>query len=278
MMTAAPRIHAIVLAGGRSSRMGTDKALLPIGGKPLLRRICDALAEHCEGVTVVLPHGEPSRYDGVLAPGTRIAIDLEAGLGPLAGLHAGLSALPAGTDWAFVMACDMPVFAPELFRRMAAVLPVNLPHAAALPAVQPQPPALSDTDPPAAVLPGVQLPAVVLPGVQLPAAVLPDADPQEAALPDAEPQAAAVPDAGPSAKTQHPLAVLCPGQPFHAMYHRRAAEIAARLLDARQLKLMAWIDLLQPVYVAPPEDAHCFLNINTPEDYAAYQALFENSP
>lgn len=193
------RIHGIILAGGRSTRMGADKALLPVGGKPLLRHISDTLALHCSDITVVLPHGEPHRYDDVLAPGTHVAADREPGLGPLAGFHAGLSALPAGIDWAFVLACDMPVFAPELFQRMAGALP----------------------DAPSDI-----------------------------------------------------SAVLCPGQPFHAMYRREAADAAARQLDERQLKLLHWIDLLNPLYIDPPKE-NCFLNMNTPEDYAAYIRTWE---
>ena len=57
-------LSAIVLAGGRSSRMGQDKALLPIQGVPLLQLICGKALALCDLVYVVTPW--PERYQHLL--------------------------------------------------------------------------------------------------------------------------------------------------------------------------------------------------------------------
>jgi len=115
-------IHGILLAGGRSSRMGTDKALLPVEGKPLIQHICENMLTLCENVTVVVASLQECRYAEALAAGPhsriRFAEDMFPGKGPLAGLHAGLSAMHDG-GYGFVMACDMPYLSPALFRTMA---------------------------------------------------------------------------------------------------------------------------------------------------------------
>lgn len=101
--------HGLVLAGGRSSRMGTDKAaLLHPDGRPLARRTRDLLAEAgCETVLLSL------RHDQELPPGfeelgnVRVIRDPEGrSEGPLAGMLAAMRAAP-DADW-LVLACDLP--------------------------------------------------------------------------------------------------------------------------------------------------------------------------
>jgi molybdopterin-guanine dinucleotide biosynthesis protein A len=110
-------IHGIVLAGGRSSRMGTDKALLPVGGVPLIRHICDSLAPLCRDIIVVVGSLHHNPYRALLDERTRFAEDRYPGSGPLAGLHAGL--LHAADGYGFLVACDMPCVSPALFTQMA---------------------------------------------------------------------------------------------------------------------------------------------------------------
>ncbi|RIX50978.1 molybdenum cofactor guanylyltransferase [Paenibacillus nanensis] len=141
--------HSLILAGGRSSRMGTDKAMLPIDGEPLLARLAGQLLALSESVTIaagssaraaayrealngplpLLKTGEvqkADRLDSSKSPGSSIAEgrerlsfveDIYPGDGPLAGLHAGLSALPEG--YVFVIACDMPAVSEPLLARLA---------------------------------------------------------------------------------------------------------------------------------------------------------------
>ncbi|MBB6732064.1 molybdenum cofactor guanylyltransferase [Cohnella zeiphila] len=115
-----PPVRGIVLAGGRSSRMGTDKALLTIGGQPLIRHLCSQLLNVCDEVIVVTAGPGDRKYKKPLADlgkHVRFAADEYGGQGPLAGIHAGLSATPDG--YGFVMACDMPRLSVPLFRDMA---------------------------------------------------------------------------------------------------------------------------------------------------------------
>jgi molybdopterin-guanine dinucleotide biosynthesis protein A len=99
-------IHGLVLAGGRSARMGQDKAaLVHPDGRSLVRRTADLL--HAAGcATVVLS----LRYDQEIPAGMddcEIVRDPEGGSGgPLAGMVVGMATYPAD-DW-LVVACDLP--------------------------------------------------------------------------------------------------------------------------------------------------------------------------
>ena len=89
-----------VLTGGKSSRMGTDKALLEYAGTALVAHIAEALGAVADPVMLV---GEPTRY-GHLP--WRCLEDVRPGLGPLSGLETALA--QTGTEWNFVAGCDMP--------------------------------------------------------------------------------------------------------------------------------------------------------------------------
>ena len=105
-MTSEPKLRGLVLAGGRSSRMGRDKAaLVHPDGRTLLRRCHDLLREAgCETIAISLRHDQeiPAGLDGA-----EIVRDPEgASLGPIAGIVAGMRLDPAA-DW-LVLACDLP--------------------------------------------------------------------------------------------------------------------------------------------------------------------------
>jgi molybdopterin-guanine dinucleotide biosynthesis protein A len=89
-----------VLAGGRSSRMGRDKAMLPIGGTFLLKETYRKV-QNAAGSAVVV--GAPQRYQGL---GMALAADLVEGCGPLGGLYTALKL--SSKPWNLVVACDMP--------------------------------------------------------------------------------------------------------------------------------------------------------------------------
>lgn len=82
--------------------MGRDKLLLEVGGEPMLRRVCDALSTRCAEIVVVGGGGEPVRLGGI----RRVSDERPGGLGPLAGLEAGLAA--ARGRLVFVAAGDVP--------------------------------------------------------------------------------------------------------------------------------------------------------------------------
>jgi molybdopterin-guanine dinucleotide biosynthesis protein A len=112
-MTIEP-LSAAVLAGGLSSRMGTDKALLPLtrGGQPMLQIVLDRLAEISDDLLVIAPE-----LRGYQRFGARIVPDLHAGGGALVGIHSAL--VHAVHEHCFVVACDMPLLNPALLERMA---------------------------------------------------------------------------------------------------------------------------------------------------------------
>lgn len=101
----------VVLAGGKSTRMGQDKAALLLDGEPLLARVVRRLQHALADVLIVGP-----AEIGALVPGLRVVQDTEPGRGPLAGLSSALRAI--STPWAFVVACDMPFIEPALVRAM----------------------------------------------------------------------------------------------------------------------------------------------------------------
>ena len=104
------RVAALVLCGGRSRRMGHDKAALPFGPETMLERVVRIVTPVVDEVCVVAREGQAIRIE---AP---IARDPAEGLGPLAALSCGLRAVTA--ERAFVITCDAPLLRPEFVRRM----------------------------------------------------------------------------------------------------------------------------------------------------------------
>src|SRR5579871_3686754 len=102
-MSPTPRIGAIVLCGGKSSRMGRPKAWLPFGPELMLQRVVRILSEVVSPVVVVAAQGQDIPH---LPPAVEIARDEHEALGPLAGLAAGLDALGSRVDAAYVSSCD----------------------------------------------------------------------------------------------------------------------------------------------------------------------------
>src|SRR5512135_208623 len=96
----------VVLAGGRSSRMGTPKAALEWHGSTLLRRTVGILARATGGpIVVVRAAGQPLP---ALPPDVHVVDDPRPDQGPLQGIAAGLAALAGRADVAFVSATDLP--------------------------------------------------------------------------------------------------------------------------------------------------------------------------
>jgi molybdopterin-guanine dinucleotide biosynthesis protein A len=97
----------VVLAGGRSSRMGRDKAMIEIDGRTLLDRALDRLEPHVQELLVI---GDPAKYGHV---GPFVVADDIPGVGPLGGI---LTAMRyASNDRLLVLACDMPNVTTRLF-------------------------------------------------------------------------------------------------------------------------------------------------------------------
>jgi molybdopterin-guanine dinucleotide biosynthesis protein A len=93
-------VRGFVLAGGRSSRMGSDKALLSLDGEPLVARIA-RVVEAAAGSAVIV--GDPQLYSVFHYT---VIQDSIPNSGPLAGIEAALSY--SDSDWNLIVACDMP--------------------------------------------------------------------------------------------------------------------------------------------------------------------------
>ena len=100
---------AIILAGGKSQRMGQDKALLTVEGMTLLERCVANLLALVTDVVVVAD--TPNKY---ALPCGRVIADTFPDCGPVGGIITGLTALGPGTH--FVLACDMPVVKPVVLQ------------------------------------------------------------------------------------------------------------------------------------------------------------------
>ncbi|WP_307585375.1 molybdenum cofactor guanylyltransferase [Paenibacillus wynnii] len=108
-------ISGILLAGGSSRRMGVNKALLEIGGVPLISNISSQLSAVAD--TVMISCSEKDKdSDTYIFLGLPLITDIYAGLGPLGGVHAGLS--HSRTEWNAVIACDLPFVSKELLQHM----------------------------------------------------------------------------------------------------------------------------------------------------------------
>jgi molybdopterin-guanine dinucleotide biosynthesis protein A len=106
-------VTAVILAGGQSSRMGSNKALLPYRGGRFIESIHRQLAGLFEELLLVTD--TPEQYAFL---GCRMVPDLFPGMGALAGLHAGLHA--SRTPHIFAVACDMPYLNDDLIRALLA--------------------------------------------------------------------------------------------------------------------------------------------------------------
>lgn len=113
-------MSGIVLAGGRSRRMGTDKRLLPIEGEPMLRRVAIAVAAVTDELIVVVAPNRPVPSGVLDGIDVRVAIDRRTDAGPLAGIEAGL--LAATASHVLVIAGDLPWLDAGLMRDLLAGL------------------------------------------------------------------------------------------------------------------------------------------------------------
>ncbi len=109
---------AVVLAGGQSRRMGQDKALLTLADKTFIETIYDELRGYFSEIVISANNPEPYFHLGL-----KILRDEYEGLGPLAGIHSGLSyAQKRGKKHIFVVSCDMPMISGRLAYRMVELL------------------------------------------------------------------------------------------------------------------------------------------------------------
>ena len=96
-----PDLTTIIMAGGKSSRMGTDKSFVPLLGKPMIEHVLDAVIGLAD--QQILITNKPADYAYLNLP---MYGDIYPDNGPLGGFHSAL--YHAATPYILVVACDMP--------------------------------------------------------------------------------------------------------------------------------------------------------------------------
>ncbi|MDY6936689.1 MAG: molybdenum cofactor guanylyltransferase [Cyanobacteriota bacterium] len=106
------QLNILILAGGKSSRMGQDKALVPWDGVPLLQRVYRVAAECDAPIWVMTPRSD--RYRDILPSDCQWLSESQPGRGPLVALSEALSQLSG--DWILLLGCDLPLLDAEILR------------------------------------------------------------------------------------------------------------------------------------------------------------------
>ena len=106
------RIAPVLLAGGKSTRMGRDKSFVPLAGRPMIEVVAGRIAA-IFGQRPLLVADRPNRYSQLDLP---VVVDVYRECGPLGGIHAALASGLAPA--CFVFACDMPFLDAPLIAAM----------------------------------------------------------------------------------------------------------------------------------------------------------------
>jgi len=121
-----PQVAGLVLCGGKSSRMGAAKALLPFGPELMLQRVVRLLSDAVSTVVVV---AAPDQHLPPLPPGVHVAHDTHPGSGPLGGIYTGMKYLAGVTgaggeviESVYATSCDSPFLSPAFVRYMVGCL------------------------------------------------------------------------------------------------------------------------------------------------------------
>lgn len=106
-------ITGIVLAGGKASRMGTDKGLILLHDKPLVQYALDSLSHVCDHLIICANNPEYEAF------GFEVVPDTHQNIGPMGGLYAGLR--HSNNEHNLVLSCDMPMVDGALLEKLVSV-------------------------------------------------------------------------------------------------------------------------------------------------------------
>jgi molybdopterin-guanine dinucleotide biosynthesis protein A len=106
-----------ITAGGRSSRMGRDKAWLELRGRPMIEYVIDALRPVISNLAIIANHEDYKKL------GYRVFADTQEGIGPLEAIRTAL--VNSATPDLLLVGCDMPFVSPELFRLLIGLAQEN---------------------------------------------------------------------------------------------------------------------------------------------------------
>lgn len=104
-------ITAIILAGGKSSRMGEDKGLMLFEGLPMVEHVINTVKQLTDKVIIIANDKQYEQF------GVPVYEDIEKEKGPLAGIITGLSVSKTDLNW--VISCDAPKVSGELLAELA---------------------------------------------------------------------------------------------------------------------------------------------------------------
>ena len=110
---------AVILCGGRSTRMGLPKATLPFGSEAMLTRVTGVLRETVDVMVVVAAPGQPLPE---LPDDVQVVHDRREGRGPMEGLAVGLTAIAPYAQAAYVTSCDVPLLQAAFVQRLINLL------------------------------------------------------------------------------------------------------------------------------------------------------------
>lgn len=117
IMTFLPTFSTLILAGGKSTRMGQDKAFIPVHNTPLLKRVCEVALAVSDSVFVVTPRAE--HYQPLIPANCQILNEIQPSKGetqgPLIGFWQGWQQIQS--DWVLVLACDLPNLNSEILQK-----------------------------------------------------------------------------------------------------------------------------------------------------------------
>lgn len=104
-------VTGIILAGGKSSRFGSNKALFHYRGKPMVEHVIEVLRPLCSELLLSTNHPEDYQFTGL-----RCITDIYPDCGPLGGIHACL--LQSANGHNLIIGCDLPELDPRLYRTL----------------------------------------------------------------------------------------------------------------------------------------------------------------
>jgi molybdenum cofactor guanylyltransferase len=114
MTTVYKDVTGVILAGGKSSRYGTNKALAKINGIPLIEKVIRVMGSLFQDLVLIT--NTPDEYAYLELP---MYEDLIKGLGPIGGIYTALNSIK--NDAGFFVACDMPFLNPDLIRHLVGI-------------------------------------------------------------------------------------------------------------------------------------------------------------
>lgn len=109
-------IEAFILIGGRSSRLGTDKAFVEIGGQTIASHAAEIAMTALKPTRITFVSGDERQFNAqkLSSLGHRVISDLRPGFGAWSAIETALAA--AGSEWIFILACDLPFVSIEALR------------------------------------------------------------------------------------------------------------------------------------------------------------------